>query len=72
MNEVQKQREEYYLDRFKFTYSDFPAGTIRADEKPDFLVEADHGIGIELTELYRSDSEREFQGKHPRRSENDA
>ena len=58
MHKVQKERENYYLDRFKSTYSDFPAGTIRANEKPDFLVEACEGVvGMELTELYRSDSE---------------
>ena len=58
MHNVQKERENYYLDRFQSTYSDFPAGTIRATEKPDFLVEADNGfVGIELTELYHSDSE---------------
>jgi hypothetical protein len=58
MNEVQKERERHYLERFKTTCSGFPAGTMRAHEKPDFLVEAVEGIvGIELTELYRSDSE---------------
>jgi hypothetical protein len=58
MNDGQKELEKHYLERFKTAYSDFPAGTIRAHEKPDFLIEArDAVVGIEVTELYRSDSD---------------
>jgi hypothetical protein len=65
MEEAQKDREKYYLDCFKSTYSDFPAGTIRAHEKPDFLVQApDAVVGIEVTEFYRSD----FEARIPRQA----
>jgi hypothetical protein len=54
---MKKELERWQLERFKKTCSSFPEGKIIESERPDFLIDTSAGIvGIELTQLYRSDS----------------
>jgi hypothetical protein len=49
-----KQEERLCLDCFKAAWAEFPPGTIRESETPDFLVSSERAIvGIEVTRLFR-------------------
>src|SRR6266540_4856916 len=55
---LQKERERWQLERFKISCVDFPSGLITPGEEPDFLIGGGSGVvGIELTDLYRTDSD---------------
>jgi hypothetical protein len=55
---LKKDRERWQLERFKISCLDFPVGTITPAEEPDFLIGGGSGVvGVELTALYRADSE---------------
>jgi hypothetical protein len=55
---MQKERERWQVARFKNTCPEFPQGEILSTEEPDFLVESSGvKVGIELTGLYRTDSD---------------
>lgn len=56
MKEFSKKEERYYLEEFRKTLSDFPAGTIVDSEEPDFLISQEDAItlGIEVTKLYQT------------------
>jgi hypothetical protein len=50
----QKQKEFFYLNKFKENFTDFPASIICLDERPDFSVKsANEIIGIEVTDFFR-------------------
>ncbi|MCJ7543158.1 MAG: hypothetical protein MUP47_01115 [Phycisphaerae bacterium] len=54
-----KERERWYLNRFKEIFPSFPEGGIEESEDPDFLLGTSReGIGIEITNLYRSSKRR--------------
>jgi hypothetical protein len=54
---MKKELERWQLERFKKTCPSFPQGEIIESERPDFLIENSAAkVGIELTQLYRSDS----------------
>jgi hypothetical protein len=45
--------ERSILSRFKSLYCDFPKGIISQPNKPDFIVEGEVRIGIELTQIFK-------------------
>ncbi len=54
---MNKEREFFYLDKFKENFPSFPEGKISPDERPDFLVKTlNEIIGIEITGFYREAS----------------
>lgn len=55
---MQKEREQWQVERFKKSCREFPQGGIVPNEEPDFPIE-EYGVmfGIELTGLYRADSD---------------
>lgn len=55
---MQKEREQWQVERFKTSCPEFPQGCIVPNEEPDFLIE-EYGamFGIELVGLYRADSD---------------
>jgi hypothetical protein len=58
---MRKDRELWQVERFKETCPEFPAGEIVSTEEPDFLVNASGvSFGIELTDLYRTDSDNKL------------
>ena len=55
---MKKELERWQLERFKRTCHTFPQGDIINSEEPDFLIKSSPvTVGIELTQLYRSDSD---------------
>lgn len=60
-SQMQKEREQWQVARFKNTCPEFPQGEILPTEEPDFLVESSGvKVGIELTGLYRTDSDNKL------------
>lgn len=45
--------EKSILERFKLHYPNFPIGIIHCTDKPDFIVEGDLKLGIEITQIFK-------------------
>ena len=45
--------EESILSRFKNSYGHFPIGKITHPDKPDFIIEGEQKIGIEITQVFK-------------------
>jgi hypothetical protein len=50
---MNKTEETSILQRFRKNYSDFPVGEITQPNNPDFMVQSDSVLGIEITQLFK-------------------
>jgi hypothetical protein len=50
---TKKDIERWHLCRFEEAYSEFPSGVVHPGERPDFRVQGDRTVGIEITQLFR-------------------
>src|SRR5437588_4933158 len=71
MQSVKKRQEIWLLEKFRELYPEFPAGTVVAYEKPDFLIGTEQGtvVGIEVREWFYDENLEEGAGGSPSRRE---
>lgn len=50
---MNKAEEESILLEFKNNYANFPEGKLTQPDKPDFVVEGEQNIGIEVTQVFK-------------------
>lgn len=50
---MDKAEEKFILSEFQNNYANFPEGKLTQPDKPDFLVEGERIIGIEVTQVFK-------------------